>query len=310
MKVSIRFRMPAMARQKPPEWNDLHDVLRVHEAGSLSGAARVAGVSQSTMSRRIAAIESGGRRVFLRDADGGMCLTERGAAMVAAARRMRAGFASGAAAFGAPPQPLRIAACEVTARLFIAHALPDWSRRSEIPADLVVLDDLFALSPSEYDVLVMPAEGPLPGTIGSEIGRIEWGLFAAPSYLAARPVVAGGGTLDGHQVIRASGSLAMIAGYRWLDGAGGRTALLSSSPLAQREACIRGQGIALLPLAMGEGDALLERIDMPVPGCVQVWLMADADGASHARTSGFLRWARRRFGGPAPEASAPAAPRR
>jgi len=296
-----------MARQKPPEWNDLHDVLQVHEAGSLSGAARRAGVSQSTMSRRIAAIESGGRRVFQRGADGGMCLTERGAAMVAAARRMRAGFASGAAAFGAPPQPLRIVACEVTAQLFIVDALPDWSRRSELPADLVILDDLFALTPSDYDVLVMPADAPLPGTVGSEIGRIELGLFAAPAYLAARPLAAGDGTLDGHQVIRASGSLAMIAGYRWLEAAGGRTALLSSSPLAQREACIRGQGLALLPLAMGEGDARLVRIDRPVPGAMRVWLMADADEASHARTSGFLRWARRHFAGHAPGPPAPAA---
>lgn len=47
-----------------PDWNDLRWVLAVHEAGSLSAAARALGVSRSSMSRRIAVIEAGGRPVF------------------------------------------------------------------------------------------------------------------------------------------------------------------------------------------------------------------------------------------------------
>src|SRR3712207_7491997 len=35
---------------------------------------------------------------------------------------------------------------------------------------------------------------------------------------------------------------------------GGTVALLSSSPLAQLEACARGQGIALLPTRLAEAD--------------------------------------------------------
>lgn len=289
-----------MAADTLPQWNDLHDVLRVHEAGSLSEAARRAGVSQSTMSRRIAAIEAGGRRVFRRAAGGGLDLTDRGLAMVAAARGMRAAFEAAAAGFSARQLPLRIAACEVTAQLFIADALPDWSRRSEVPADLAVHEDLFALARSDYDILVMPADGPAAGMVGVEVGWMDCALFAAPAYLARNPVAAGARRLDGHQVIRASGSLALVGGYRWLEGAGGRTAMLSSSPLAQREACARGQGIALLPLAIGAADGRLVRLGIAVPGGSPVWLLADAGDASHARIAGFLRWARRHFGSPQP----------
>jgi Bacterial regulatory helix-turn-helix protein, lysR family len=41
-----------------PDWNDLRDILLITDAGSLSGAARIAGISQSTMSRRLSAIEA------------------------------------------------------------------------------------------------------------------------------------------------------------------------------------------------------------------------------------------------------------
>src|SRR5690606_41180232 len=54
----IRSCMAQMAMtDPPPDWNDLRDVLLMAEAKSLSEAARRAGVSQSTMSRRLVAIE-------------------------------------------------------------------------------------------------------------------------------------------------------------------------------------------------------------------------------------------------------------
>ncbi|KAB2881022.1 MAG: LysR family transcriptional regulator, partial [Albidovulum sp.] len=59
----------------PPDWNDLRDVLLMAEAKSLSEAARRAGVSQSTMSRRLVAIEQGGLAVFSRDAAGALVPT-------------------------------------------------------------------------------------------------------------------------------------------------------------------------------------------------------------------------------------------
>ena len=65
-----------------PDWNDLRDVLLITDAGSLSGAARMAGISQSTMSRRLAAIEALGQPVFLRDETGRMTPNARGKALV------------------------------------------------------------------------------------------------------------------------------------------------------------------------------------------------------------------------------------
>jgi len=278
-----------------PDWNDLRDVLLVHEAGSLSAAARLAGVSQSTMSRRLAAIETAGRKIFARDSHGRLSLTERGEALVAAAREMRAAYRARVAALASPHPPLRIAACEVTAQMFMVDALPAWSERSDAPADLSIYEDLFKLTPADYDVVVTPAEDVPPDLTGIEIGLIGWGLFAAPVYLSYHPVRVGANSLEGHRVIRASGSLAKVGGYRWLEERGGNAVLLSSSPFAQREACLRGQGIALLPLSLAESDRRLERIDMCALGKSSVWLLADVHEASHPRIASFMRWARQHF---------------
>jgi DNA-binding transcriptional LysR family regulator len=283
------------ARPDLPDWNDLRDVLLVHEAGSLSAAARATGVSQSTMSRRLAAIEAGGLKVFMRDARGRTALTDRGAAMVAAARAMRQAFDQAAAALGWQDAPIRIAACEVTAQVFLADALPGWGGTGRPPADLAIYEDLFALSPKDYDILVTPAESAPHGAEALEIGRLELGVFAAPAYLASRPVRAGANSLSGHRVIGSSGSLAGLEMYRWFGALGGTPALISSSPLAQLSACARGLGVALLPRALADEDPRLQEIPMPLPDPARVWLLADAREASHPRVATFLRWARGRF---------------
>jgi DNA-binding transcriptional LysR family regulator len=278
-----------------PDWNEIHDVLLIHDAGSLSAAARLAGVSQSTMSRRLAAIEAGGHKVFARGPAGMLALTERGEALVAVGRQMEAAFRAKLAELDRRRVPLRIAACEVTAQLFVADALPDWLRNRDTAADMAIYEDLFSLKPADYDLLVVPADSLPPGMAGVEIGRIEWGLFASPNYLHTNPVRAGSNSLAGHKLILASGSLARVGMYRWLTEQGGQAVFSSSSPLAQREACARGQGVAMLPLALARDDPRIEQIEISSFGQSPVWLVANELDASHPRIAAFLLWARRHF---------------
>lgn len=285
------------------EWNDLHDLLCVVEAGSLSAAARQLGVSQSTMSRRIAALEARGLNVFEGDR-AELALNALGEELVAAARAMRRAFASAEAAVVASPPAIRMAACEMTARLFVADAVADWTRRSGQAVDLGVFDDLFVLKPADFDVMVMPLTA-LPSALrGIHIATVDWGLYASSLYLGNRPGASNQRDLEGHDVIRASGSLARIEAYRWLSAQGGTTALLASSPLAQHEACTRGQGIALLPRRLADEDDRLVRIEREVPPPIQIWIVADPANATHPRVASFLRWAASRF----PKAAAPSSP--
>lgn len=277
-----------------PDWNDLATLLAIHEAGSLSGAARALGVSQSTISRRLAALEAEGVRVFVREDDGSLRVTPAGEAVLAAARMMDAAHKQAVAALTAAPQPLRIAACEVTARLFLTDAISGWTAQTDEPVDLLIHDDLFALSPTAWDVLVSPVDAPPEGQDGVRVGIMDFGLYAAPSYLQRRPLTAGANSLAGHRVIGASGGLTQVGAARWLDTQGGTVAFTASSPISQLEAAARGQGIALLPSAIADGDNRIVRLDYPGPAAAEVWMLASPRLPGNGRINRFIRWAKRR----------------
>lgn len=303
-EASAFLHSPPMAPMSDlPDWNDLRDILLVAETGSLAAAARRLGVNQSTMSRRMAAIEAGGRPVFQRDDASRLAPTARGEALLRAARAMQAAVRAAEAELAETPAPLRIVTCEVTARLFANDAVAEWSERFGTPAELLVYEDLTAVPPSAYDVIVDPMEVPPPGYEGFPIGEIEMGVYAAQSYLDRHPFVPDARGLVGHRVIRASGSLAELPAFQWFERMGGTVALLSQSPLAQLDACARGQGIALLPTRLADQDSRLVRLGFPACTAGSVWLVADANEASHPRIAGFLRWARRRFAARRPAAS-------
>ena len=71
------------------KWDDVKVFLAACEEGSFSAAARALGVEQSTVSRRIAALEDGlGGALFVRGR-GGLVLTDRGAQVAPLARDAR-----------------------------------------------------------------------------------------------------------------------------------------------------------------------------------------------------------------------------
>ncbi|WRH61193.1 MAG: LysR family transcriptional regulator [Fuscovulum sp.] len=278
-----------------PDWNDLRDILLITNAGSLSGAARIAQISQSTMSRRLAAIEANGQPVFLRDEMGRLSPNARGQELVAAAREMAMVYDRVKARLMDAGPPLRVACCEMMSKLFLAPALPVWSARADSAAELQVHEDVYALEPDTYDVMVAPMAAAPERSTGQLLGLYQMGLFAAPQYVAVNRIRAGLDTLEGQGVIRASKVLADTESYRWLARQGGNVTMLSPNVPTMAEACAAGLGVALLPLDLAGNDSRLLPIDGPKPPPCEIWAVADAKSASDPRVAGFLKWARGHF---------------
>ena len=73
---------------EPLDWSALRDFLAVSETGSLSRAALKLGVSQPTLTRRMAALEERLRAELFRRTPRGIELTEAGESVLSAARQM------------------------------------------------------------------------------------------------------------------------------------------------------------------------------------------------------------------------------
>ncbi len=284
-----------------PDWNDLRDILLIANTGSLSAAARRAGVSQSTMSRRLAVLEAGGRSLFLRDETGRLMPNEQGQHLVRAAREMAAVYDRLRDTLPVATQSLRIAACATAAALFMEDALPEWIGASTVPTELEVIDDLLEIDPRRYEVLVTLMGSVPQHSAGVLLGQVDWGLYAAPDY---RRDVPWRGTLEGHRVLRAAGSLATVDAYRWLSRQAGTVAMLASQPASMAQLAVKGAGVALLPRRIGDVQAGLLLLQDAPCGPSDVWMIADAKEAVKPAVSSLFKWARGRFRPPVQRRSA------
>ena len=276
------------------DWSDLRTILAIARAGTLSGAARALGLSQSTVSRRLQAIERAvGGQVFVRSSDGGFAPGPLGARLVGAAEEMRAAFETARAALSGAETPVRIATCEAIANAVLTPVLPRWAVEEGGRFDIAVHDDLFALPDDDFDVLVTPLESAPDDMVGSRIARLDWGLFAGEAWLARHPAPPEAESLAGCAVIAASGSLAEVEAYRWFAGLGGKPVASATSPLAMADLAAHGVGIALLPRLVAAGDSRLTEIPFAGLPSSDVWMVARRAAAERPQVSAFLKWSRR-----------------
>ncbi|WP_165351108.1 LysR family transcriptional regulator [Ciceribacter ferrooxidans] len=279
------------------DWSDLQTILAIATEGTLTAAARRLGVNQSTMSRRLQAIEQAlDAALFRRLEDGRLRPTAAAERLIETARQVEALVGHANTALAASPVPLRLATCEVLSAVFAAPALAGWREHTGEPAELSVYDNLFVLPADEFDVMITPLESAPTDMVGRRVGRLDWDFYASPGYARARPLAADATGFDGHDVIHAAGSLAEVATYRRLGDLGGRSVFRSSSVVAQRDMAATGAGIALLPACIVLPEHGLVRLENRLqPPPAEVWMVARRATAAQPRVRRFLDWAGERF---------------
>ncbi|MCQ2004529.1 LysR family transcriptional regulator [Rhizobium sp. NRK18] len=280
------------------DWSDLQTILAIATEGTLSGAARRLGLNQSTVSRRLQAVEQSlNRQLFLRANDGRLVANQTGEALAQAAGKMQACVEEANAVVAGSSMPLRIATCEILASRFAAPMLAAWSEKSGQAGDIAVHDNLFVVPDSEFEVMVTPLDSAPADMVGRRVGTLDWNLYATSAYLAEKPIDQPLQNLDGHRVIRASGSLEEIGAFRWLSGFGGSVAFTSSSVFSQRDFALTGKAVAMLPETVAELTPALKQLPTAVDGPVsEVWMVARKSVAGQPRVRAFLDWANKLYG--------------
>lgn len=263
--------------------------LEVHRRGSLSAAARQLGIDQTTVGRRLKALERELGARLLRTTPRGIALTDAGRAIlddvehvdatVAALRRKVGGRDAQVAG------TLRIATTEPLASTFLIPRLGALrERHPELDYVIVAGNRAVDLEAGEADLALRLLEPREPELVARRVGEIELSVFAAPAYLERRGVPERGAQLAGHDVLAYHGDLANGVEARWLadHAERARTVLRVTSVFNLADAASAGLGIAVLPRHLA--DPGLRELDLaPAPESRGVWIVYHRDARGDAR---------------------------
>jgi DNA-binding transcriptional LysR family regulator len=264
------------------DWGDLRYLLALRRAGSLAAAARELKVDQSTVSRRLAALEDAlGAQLVARTPDG-MSLTEAGALAAETAAGIGAACDElGRRIGGSDARPegvVRVSTTESMAAYLFPRLGTVRDAHPGITLEVVASNAALDLARREADLAVRMFRETRPGLIARKLGEIGWSVYAAPSYLARRGA-AGVGDLRGHDLVGYDQSLSGTAGARWLaeHGAGAQVVFRGNSPRAVAAAVAAGLGISALPCFVTAADPNLRRLTPEIVGSSEVFAVIPPD---------------------------------
>ncbi|TXC74076.1 LysR family transcriptional regulator [Sphingorhabdus soli] len=258
------------------DWNDLRYFTAIRRSGSLTGAARLLGVSVQTAGRRIAALELAlGTQLFVRTSTGYLP-TPDCEALIGEAERVEEAVASFKASAsgrgGAIKGVVRLAAPETIASHLILPALrPFLTQHPGLELEMVTGITPVGIARGEADLalrLVTPEHGAL--TI-RRVGTMAHGVYAArddvTEFATARLV---GWTAEHN-----------LPASRWLHRLTGRAPELRLNSMPGQVAAITaGLGIGILPCFLAKG---LKRLPVSLTMEEPLWLVAHATTEMPAR---------------------------
>jgi DNA-binding transcriptional LysR family regulator len=261
------------------DWDDLRFFLAVARHKTLAAAAKHLHVTQSTVSRRLVALQEGmGVRLLVRTGDG-YVPTLAGESIRAHVERVEAETFAVERAVAGHDVRLEGLVRVASSQLLASHILaPSFAALHALHSEILIE----ALPESEgdlkergVDIVIRLRRFESPDLIVRKIGEMAFGLYACVSYLIrhGNPDVAEG--CPGHQLITRLTDDEGSAQSAWLadNAARAHVTLKADSYETQLWATACGGGLALLPRFRGDAEPALRRITstMPVPSS-EIWL--------------------------------------
>jgi DNA-binding transcriptional LysR family regulator len=258
-------------------WDDLRLLLAVGRSRSLASAARLLGIDQTTVGRRLSALEAGlGARLLARTPSG-HSLTKAGQSAFASAEEMERNALS--------LQQLRgldegLSGCvRVTSLGTLIPILAEVVAEMRAASPRLSFELLYELR--RADLIRGEADLALrlgtvrssgqPSLVGRKLVDEEWSLFGAEGYLLARGPLEPG--LKGHAIVGYDAMLAGLPGGVWLaeHGREAEVAVRVNNPVSAAECAAVGLGLAALPASIARLSGL-KRVG-PVFATVGIWAM-------------------------------------
>lgn len=266
------------------DWADARIFLAVCGRLSFTAAAKDLAMDQTTVGRRIGALEAAlDAKLFMRG-PAGLTLTSAGEEARSLAEQMEATARELDRRLRGRDRAVegcvRITTAESLARAFLAPRLTGF-RRTHPGIELSVKADnrVLSLTRREADLALRHWRPTQPGLIARKIARVSFALYASPAYVAE-------GRSEADDVFLGfEDELATMPDAEWLsERRASRYAMRTNSRAVLESAAAGGLGIAILPCYLGDDRADLTRVGGSEPLLVRdLWLVVHAEIRTQAR---------------------------
>ncbi len=264
------------------DWNDLRAFLAVAETGSTLGAGRVLRVSQTTVSRRVAALEEALGVVLFERRQAGYLLTPAGEALLPRAQEVKAAAATFADAVSGQAREIGGTVRLTTHDIYTLTILPPILRdlhdaHPSIRIELDSSEQIRDLSSGVADIALrstVHAKG--GGLVGRRVAPDPWTVFCSRDYAVRRGLPQTRSDLRAHDLIGGGGPGVGPLYRAWLRKHGLEDAvILEQGSVTGLLASVRsGLGIAVLPSFVARLEPeLIQCLRHDEDDKIELWLL-------------------------------------
>jgi DNA-binding transcriptional LysR family regulator len=279
------------------DWSGLRFLLAVAKEGSTIAAAKVLGVNQSTVQRRLADLEAQLGQRLVERLPSGYRLTELGVAILPHAERVAASVQDfelklqdlGRAHVGI----IRLTCPEPIAFRLTQSGILDRFHAGNpgLKVEFVLSDQYVDLAKGEADVALRSGDTDDNILVGRKIADSLWAIYASHQYIERHGAPVTVADLACHPLIAFEESMSKHRTVSWFKevAPGATYAARNTSVLGLIYAAKAGVGVAPLPMSLGDAEADLVRVIGPVPELTRAWrILTHPDQRHTARISAFF----------------------
>lgn len=272
------------------DWDGIHYFLEVVRSGSVSAAALSLGVNQTTVSRRITALETHlGKSLFVRSGKRWL-ITTVGEHLISAAENMAEEANTIERQVIADSQELsgllRVTVADVCTQHLVMPALKAFTEQyPDVELEIIATSDELNLSNREADVALRTTDEPPANLVGKRIGRLAYAVY---------------GTREILERVEKDPSIVDVPCITWIGDGHTRPPWIEKSfPDTRRiyrtselhlmlQMVRQGMGVAQMPCVFSDSDPLLHRIPARfVESGWGLWVLSHVDLRTTARVRIF-----------------------
>lgn len=255
------------------DWNDLRMFLAVARDGSTLAASRTLKVDQTTVARRVAALEQALGVALFERLQSGYRLTEMGEGVRHSAERVEAEADTLARLVAQQGRKLsgviRVTTNESLANSFVTPWLGEFAEiYPDIRVQMIIDDRRLDLARGEADVAIRAGSRPTDGAlVVRALSVVTWSLYCSRAYAARRGVPTSAEELNDHLILGGEGTLAGLPGMLWMAEKAPRAVVAAhSNSMSNLLASVKaGLGVTTLPCVVGDPEPDLVRCIADVP---------------------------------------------